>query len=224
MKDIKFGASSITVFMIPWLLAADPWVEQDTVQKSEQEEVGVPQTGEEAVEDLGLKPGDEAPRFALLAMDGGYELLTKWSGVTLSRPASQPVRHVVLVSFFATWCQPCMKELPHLQNLYEKYEGEDVRFFLIDITEATRTVEVYEDSPQAGPFLEKKGITIPILQDVYGMVKKSYGVTTLPRLFVIDKLRKIRLTKRGFHEGEDFEGELAVMIDSLLVEELQEEE
>ena len=50
-----------------------------------------------------LQIGDEAPRFALRTLDGKYELLTRWTGEKLSRPASQPIRHVVLVSFFATW-------------------------------------------------------------------------------------------------------------------------
>ncbi|MFQ6616212.1 MAG: TlpA family protein disulfide reductase [Fidelibacterota bacterium] len=209
------------------LIAGGRWAyaqeeKADTTQEGEQETVAVPGTGEGEPEDIGLEPGDEAPKFALRDLEGNYELLTKWSGVRLSRPASQPVRHVVVASFFATWCAPCMKELPHLQNLYEKYAGQDVKFFLIDITEATRTVEGYENSPPAGPFLKKKGITVPVLQDVYGMTKKSYGVDTLPRLFIIDKLRRVRLVKQGFHEGEDFEGELAGVIDELLTEELQE--
>lgn len=187
------------------------------------ETVGVPETVENGVEDIGLQPGDEAPKFALRTTTGDYELLSKWCGEKLSRPASQPIRHVVIVSFFATWCQPCMKELPHLQNLYEKYLDQDVKFFLIDITEATRSVEGYEDSPKAGPFLAKKGITIPTLIDVYGMAKKNYGATTLPRLFVVDKRRKIRLHKAGFHEGEDFEGELSVLIDQLLAESMEEQ-
>lgn len=225
MKYFQVGPLLIFTMMTHWFLFALPLtaaVGQDTVQQVEQETVGVPQTGEEVVEDIALKPGDDAPKFALMTLDGQYELLTKWSGVQLSRPASQPTRHVVVASFFATWCVPCMKELPHLQNLYEKYQGQDVKFFLIDITEATRSVEGYENSPEAGPFLKKKGVTVPILQDLYGMVKKNYGVTSLPRLFMIDKFRKIRLTKKGFHEGEDFEGELATMIDTLLVEELSE--
>ena len=229
MRQMKMLTAVFLIVLAPGLLLAVPGrssnntagrQESVAVPKTEgQEEVSVPQTGDEAVEDLSLKPGDLAPKFALRDTKGNYELLTRWSGEKLSRPASQPIRHAVVVSFFATWCKPCMKELPHLQNLYKKYDGQDVKFFLIDITEATRSVEGFEDSPKAGPFLAKKGITIPILIDVYGMAKKNYGATTLPRLYVIDKLRKIRLAKQGFHEGEDFEGELSSMIDVLLAEE-----
>ena len=172
--------------------------------------------------DPGLKAGDIAPSWALMSGPGKFEFLKTWTeekGKKLRKPMTQPDRHVVVLSFFATWCKPCMKELPHLQNLYEKYEGEKIKFFMIDITEATRTVRGLEDSPKAGPFLADKGITMPILNDSRGVAKKRYGAKTLPRLYVVDKYRTIRLAKKGFDEGEDFEGELISVIDELLKEE-----
>lgn len=209
---------TIIMALCLWTNSLAKTAHQESTQNNNQITENVPETEDDGIEDIGLQPGDEAPKFALRTTEGDYRILSKWSGERLSRPASQPIRHVVIASFFATWCAPCMKELPHLQNLYEKYMGKDIKFFLIDITESTRSVEGYENSPKAGPFLKKKGITIPILIDIYGMAKKNYGVTTLPRLFVIDRYRKIRLTKKGFHKGEDFEGELAAIIDKLLME------
>ena len=174
---------------------------------------------QEAAEVGQLQIGDEAPRFALRTLDGKYELLTRWTGEKLSRPASQPIRHVVLVSFFATWCQPCMKELPHLENLWQKYQEDDVRIFLVDITDATRSVPKYADAPQPEPFLKERGLTMPLLLDTYGMAMEKYVPDKmLPRLFVLDRYRTIRLIKRGFHEGEDFEGELSTLIDELLLQ------
>ena len=89
-----------------------------------------------------------------------------------------------------------MKELPHLQNLYEKFDGQRVKWFLVDITEATRTSPGFENSPKAGPFLAKKGITMQILNDNRGVAKERYGAKTLPRLYVIDKFQTIRLAKK----------------------------
>lgn len=164
-----------------------------------------------------LKVGDIAPKFALRTLDGKYEMLTRWSGEQLSRPASQPNRHIVLVSFFATWCQPCMKELPLLENLWQKYQKDEVRIFLIDITDATRSVPQYADAPKPGPFLKERGLTMPLLLDTYGKAMETYVPDrVLPRLFVLDKYRQIKLIKRGFHEGEDFEGELSKVIEELL--------
>ena len=111
-----------------------------------------------------------------------------------------------------------MKELPHLENVYQAYKNEKVKFFLVDITEATRTGE-NENSPKAGPFLAEKGVTIPILYDNRGVAKERYGAKTLPRLFVIDKFQIIREVRQGFHEDEDLEGELSVLIDELMAEE-----
>ena len=172
--------------------------------------------------DPGLKIGDIAPSWALMVGPGQFEFLKNWTevkGKRLRKPMSQPDRYVVVMSFFATWCKPCMKELPHLQNIYDKYKAERIKFFLIDITEATRTVKGLEDMPKAGPFLAKKGLTMPILYDSRGVAKERYGAKTLPRLYVVDKYRTIRLAKKGFAEGEDFEGEVSAVIDKLLAEE-----
>ena len=176
----------------------------------------------DTTKDPGLKIGDIAPSWALMSAPGKFEFLKNWTdekGKKLRKPMTQPDRYVVLLSFFATWCEPCMKELPHLENLYQKYKDEKIKFFLIDITEATRTVKGLEDSPKAGPFLLNKGITMPILYDSRGIAKERYGAKTLPRLYVVDKYRTIQLAKTGFDADEDFEGELAAVIDRLLAEE-----
>ena len=189
------------------------------VVEDESEVAVVPDT--DSIRDLTLQPGDIAPSWALMYAPAKFEFLKNWTverGAKLRKFKSQPNRHVVVVSFFATWCKPCMKELPLLQNLYKKYDGQRVKWFLGDITEATRNSPGCEDSPVAGPFLAKKGITMPILNDNRGVAKERYGAKTLPRLFVIDKFQTIRLTKRGFHEGEDFEGEISTVVEELLAE------
>ena len=196
--------------------------EKEAVVEDESEVAVVPDT--DSIPDLILKPGDIAPSWALMYAPAKFEFLKNWTverGAKLRKFKSQPNRHVVVVSFFATWCKPCMKELPLLQNLYQKYDGQQVKWFLVDITEATRTSPGFEDSPVAGPFLAKKGITMPILNDNRGVAKERYGAKTLPRLFVIDKFQTIRLTKKGFHEGEDFEGEIAAIVDELLLESVE---
>jgi len=184
-----------------------------------QEEVMVPV--DESVPEALVKIGDIAPSWALMYAPAKFEFLKNWTiepGQRLRKLKTQPDRHVVIMSFFATWCKPCMKELPHLEKLYQKYSEDKIRFFLIDITEATRNSPGFEDAPKSGPFLADKGITIQVLNDNRGVVKEKYGVATLPRLFVIDKYQTVRLVKQGFHEGEDFVGELSLIIEELLSE------
>lgn len=172
-----------------------------------------------------LKIGQIAPKWALKTDPDKieFEFLRKWTvgdGERLLRPQSQPDRHAVLMSFFATWCAPCMKELPILEEVYQKYKDEQIKFFLIDITEATRTNPGYEDMPKAGPFLAGKGVTMEILYDLRGKVMENYNAQTLPRLFVVDGYQTLRMTRKGFHEGEEeiFKKELSEMIDILLDE------
>mgnify|MGYP003972450663 FL=1 len=170
-----------------------------------------------------LKVGDVAPSWALMYAPGQFEFLKNWSEEDVKRLrkfTSQPDRHAVLMSFFATWCQPCMKELPILENVYQKYKDERIKFFLVDITEATRTNPGYEDMPKAGPFLKKKGVSMQILFDTRGTVMKRYNAQTLPRLFMMDGNRQLTLTRRGFHAGEEekFTKELSEEIERLLAE------
>ena len=170
-----------------------------------------------------LKVGDIAPSWALMYAPGQVEFLKNWSeeeGKRLRKFTSQPDRNAVVMSFFATWCQPCMKELPILEDVYQKYKDERVKFFLVDITEATRTNPGYEDMPKAGPFLKKKGVSMQILFDTRGTVMKRYNAQTLPRLFIMDGNRQLTLTRRGFHAGEEekFTKELSEEIERLLAE------
>ena len=230
VKPIHVLVLMVTVILMP-IIAQDedtaavqnevkPVVQEEKAAVEDESEVAVvPDT--DSMPDLILKSGDIAPSWALMYAPAKFEFLKNWTverGAKLRKFKSQPNRHVVGVSFFATWCKPCMKELPLLQNLYKKYDGQRVKWFLVDITEATRNSPGFEDSPVAGPFLAKKGITMPILNDNRGVAKERYGAKTLPRLFVIDKFQTIRLTKRGFHEGEDFEGEISTVVEELLAE------
>ena len=231
MLNPKFLVLLLTLVIMMPIVAQDedttaaqdedkPVVQEKAAAVEEESEVAVVPNAD-GIPDLVFKPGDIAPTWALMYAPAKFEFLKNWTverGAKLRKFKSQPNRHVVVVSFFATWCKPCMKELPLLQNLYEKYDGQRVKWFLVDITEATRTSPGFEDSPVAGPFLAKKGITMQILNDNRGVAKERYGAKTLPRLFVIDKFQTIRLTKKGFHEGEDFEGEIAAIVDELLVE------
>ena len=192
-----------------------------------QEEAITPEMEKDDSKDL--KPGDIAPSWALMFAPGKFEFLRTWAeeeDKKLRLIVSQPDRHAVLMSFFATWCKPCMKELPLLEEVYQKYKDERVKFFLVDITEATRTNTgevygvAYKDVPVAGPFLRGKGVTMQILFDTRGVVMKNYNAQTLPRLFLMDGNRKITLTRRGFHDGEEekFKKDLSVEIERLLAE------
>ncbi|WP_306620893.1 TlpA family protein disulfide reductase [Chryseobacterium ginsenosidimutans] len=102
---------------------------------------------------------------------------------------------IVLINFFATWCGPCMKELPHLQKeIWEKYK-DNKKFSLLVIGREHSQSEITE-------FKAKKGFTLPIYPDedrsVYSLFAKEY----IPRNYIIDKKGNVVYTSISFDEIE----------------------
>lgn len=98
---------------------------------------------------------------------------------------SQSEGKVILINFWATWCPPCVAEMPDLQELYDEY-GDKVDFYFIT-NEKPDTVNF---------FLEKKGFKLP----VYIQIEKSPEVlesSSLPTTYVISKSGEIVMRKTG---------------------------
>jgi cytochrome c biogenesis protein CcmG/thiol:disulfide interchange protein DsbE len=113
-----------------------------------------------------LQPGDPAPEFELAALDGG----------TLS--LAQAAGKVLVVNFFASWCDPCRSEAPALEQVWREYEPQGVQFYGI----------AYKDAaPKAQAFLEQFKLNYPSGSDPRSTIARSYGVTGVPETFVIDK-------------------------------------
>ncbi|MBL7074847.1 redoxin domain-containing protein [candidate division KSB1 bacterium] len=165
---------------------------------------------EEKSEEKGPKEGEEAPTFYRQTLDGKDFFLRDWCGKELRQPWLNKEKYVIVLSFFATWCVPCQREIPELEKLSEKYRGKNVKFYLIDIQEGKRKVK---------RFVKAKGYKFPVLMDRYGAVKELYGAATLPRLFVIDKQGIIRLINKGFGENaEEILKKIEDTIDATLAE------
>jgi peroxiredoxin len=160
-------------------------------------------------QDNGLKVGDEAPTFSLPDMNLKYVSLRDFSGAKLRKPWKNKTKHVVVISFFATWCKPCMKEIPHLQNVRDSFDDQPVKFFLIDVG---------EDQKKVSTFLRNKDINIPVLLDRYQKTAEKYDALTLPRLFVVDKNGVVRKEQKGFANPAHFESEMKALITGLLSE------
>ncbi len=111
--------------------------------------------------------GDLAPDFELED--------TKGNKVTLSDLRDK----IVLVNFWATWCPPCIEEMPSMERLNEVIAGDDFVILAINTEENGRGV--------VPAFLEKTPYTFPILYDDKGVVQKRYGVFKFPESFIIQK-------------------------------------
>lgn len=120
--------------------------------------------------------GDIAPDLELPTLDGEQVRLSALRG------------KVVLLNFWATWCGPCRKEIPHLQRFHEKYPED--RFALIGVTD--------EKPEEVRQFLDERGITYPSLIDKSHEVFHLYGVTGIPMTVAIGPDGKIAAMQEGW--------------------------
>ncbi len=107
-----------------------------------------------------------APDFTLQTLDGESVSLSDYRG------------KLVMINFWASWCPPCNSEMPDLQRYYEQHQDDD--FIILGVN--------YQDTPdKVQAFVEKYGVTFPILLDSDGRVANLFGVQGLPTSFFVDK-------------------------------------
>ena len=171
-----------------------------------------------------LKVGDIAPNWSIKSESSKFEFLKNWTvkrNRQLRNPSKQSERHVVLFTFFATWCPPCVNQLEPLELVYQKYKNNKIKFFIIDGTEHHRKTwdePWVQDAPKTRQFLIDNKINNPFLEDK-GVTGKKYGIQGIPTIFVIDKFGIIQLIRVGYtKEEEDLVSDLSEIIDKLLLD------
>lgn len=87
---------------------------------------------------------------------------------------------IILINFWATWCVPCVAEMPSLERLYQAYR--DKGFVVLAIS-----VDSLGSESVVRKFVEKNGLSFPILLDPEMKTVDPYGVTGFPETFFVDK-------------------------------------
>jgi thiol-disulfide isomerase/thioredoxin len=151
----------------------------------------------------------ESPTFSLPSLNQDYVTLRDFCGRELRKPWINKTKHVVVLSFFATWCEPCKAEIPHLTKLREEFKDQPIKFFLIDVGEEREKVLNY---------ITSAGVEIPVLLDRYKKTAERFDALTLPRLYILDKNGLIQRKQKGFTNPEDFVIEMRELITLLLEE------
>ena len=106
---------------------------------------------------------------------------------------------VVLVNFWATWCPPCRKEMPDLEALYNRFEGEVLVVLAISD----------EDAAKVRPFIAERQVTYPILLDPGRKVNDLFQVEGIPKTFVYDREGKLVAQSIDMRTRQQFLGMLA---------------
>ncbi len=109
---------------------------------------------------------------------------------------------VLLINFWATWCPPCIAEMPDFQELYNDY-GQNVRFFFV----------ARDREDKVGRFLQKKNYELPVYYE-RGLVPKQLYYGGLPTTFIIDRDGRIVVSKVGTANWNSTE--TRQLLDSLL--------
>lgn len=159
-----------------------------------------------------LSVGDEAPTFVVLdAMTDEPVFMRDFTGKELRTGSKNNVRHAVVVSFWASWCEPCKTEIPLLMKMAEEFKNQPVKIFLMNTQES---LGFTADSVRA--IMRGRKYTLPCLVDNTGMVARRYTVRGLPMIVVIDKFGIVRKVNRGFHD--DFDVEISALLRKLVKE------
>jgi len=106
---------------------------------------------------------------------------------------------VVILDFWATWCMPCVMELPHLQKIYEDYQDQGLVVLGINSQNDVEAIK---------KFLKEKGITFPVLYDTEEEVSEKYKVDCIPRLLIIDREGLVRTDFVGLQSEQGIRREL----------------
>lgn len=114
---------------------------------------------------------------------------------------------VTVLDFWATWCGPCLKELPIYQGVFEKYKDKGVEFLAISVDESRAEAE---------QFIADENFTFPVAHDEDGRMQRSFRVNGIPMIFVIGPCGRINWVHRGFNEH--IETVLVAQIEQLLSE------
>lgn len=105
------------------------------------------------------------PRFALNSLSDGPVDLASFGG------------RVVLVHFFATWCEPCRAEMASLQRLADRYANRPVTILAVNVAEV---------APRVRRFFETQPVVFPVLLDGDRAITKTWRVELLPTTVVLD--------------------------------------
>lgn len=132
------------------------------------------------------KVDQNAPEISLPGLDGKTVKLSGLKG------------QVVMVNFWASWCQPCLTEMPLIEALYNKYKK--IGFTVL-------AVNVDEDPANAHAMLKEVPVSFPVVLDTKNTSIQEYQVQAMPSTYMVDRKGVIREVHRGYKVGDEAEYE-----------------
>jgi peroxiredoxin len=140
-----------------------------------------------------VKAGQPAADFAGTTLAGSPLKLSSLRG------------KVVLVDFWASWCEPCKKELPLLDKLAPKLRARGIEIVAVNID---------DDSKKASDFVASHALHLTVVPDSTKKIVGAYEPPKMPSSFVVDKSGVVRAVHGGFEPGDEakLEAELNALV------------
>ena len=139
-----------------------------------------------------LKTGQALPELASFKLEGKLPESVK--------------DKVVLLDFWASWCDPCKASFPAMDELQAKYGSQGFVIIAVNVDEKKSDME---------DFLKTHSASFTIVRDAAQKLVNEAGIATMPSSFLIDRQGKIRFAHSGFH-GEETKKQYEKEIESLL--------
>lgn len=106
---------------------------------------------------------------------------------------------ITIVSFWATWCTPCKKELTNINdNLLDDWKAKYDVVLVAVCTDNSRNV------PKVKPYVSGQGWEFDVVMDINEDLKRALNVVTIPHTFLLDRNGKIVYSHNGYTEGDEF--------------------
>ena len=104
--------------------------------------------------------------------------------------------NLTVIDFWATWCQPCLRSIPEINNLYINFQDRGVNFIGISI-------DGPRNQSKLKPYVKSLGITYKILRDVNSEVMADMNITVVPTLLILNKDGDILFLHEGYRPGDE---------------------
>jgi peroxiredoxin len=125
--------------------------------------------------------GKNAIGFTLATVDGKKVSLNNYRG------------QVVVLNFWATWCEPCKEELPEFERLQRKYRDRGLKILAVSVDNNIKNARI---------FLKKNDLQLTGLWDYKKRLAGIYNVETMPSTYLIDRYGVIRYVHKGYSPAE----------------------
>lgn len=134
---------------------------------------------------LGTTTWAQEPYFRLRDLDNQWKEYSDLKGDELT-----------VIDFWATWCQPCVRSIPLLNEMAQEFESRGVNFIGVSIDGPRNQSKIQ-------PFLNSMGVEYPVIRDIDSELMSDLGVTAVPTLLMYDSSGDLIFYHEGFRPGDE---------------------